>query len=47
MNIVNWNVEWRQPDSTAAAILNQRIFESDPDLICLTESYSDFLSTLR
>lgn len=43
LSIVNWNVEWRQPQGRAARILRQRIFASDPDVICLTESYRDFL----
>lgn len=43
LSIVNWNVEWRPPRSRAAQILRDRIFECDPDVICLTESYRDFL----
>lgn len=41
--IVNWNVEWRLPSSLAAATLRVRVFEQTPDIICLTESYRDFL----
>lgn len=43
LRIVNWNVEWRRPQSSAAETLRARIFEQTPDIICLTESYRDFL----
>lgn len=43
LTIVNWNVEWRLTHTLAARALRGRIFEQAPDIICLTESYRDFL----
>ena len=43
LSIVNWNVEWRLPQSRAAQGLRNRIAEQSPDVICLTESYRTFL----
>lgn len=42
VRIVNWNVEWKHSHSQAARILRERIFETDPDIVCLTEGYADF-----
>lgn len=43
LRVVNWNVEWRRPRSLSAETLRSRIFEQEPDVVCLTESYRDFL----
>jgi hypothetical protein len=43
LNILNWNVEWRRPTSSAGRTLLSRISECQPDIICLTESYTDFI----
>lgn len=43
LSIVNWNVEWRQPHTLAARMLRVRIFDQMPDIICLSESYRNFL----
>lgn len=43
LNVVNWNVEWRLPHSFAAQSLRARISEQTPDIICLTETYRNFL----
>lgn len=43
LRIVNWNVEWRRPRSSAARTLQARVFGQTPNIICLTESYRDFL----
>lgn len=41
--IVNWNVEWRKPNSAKADIILQRLFSYDPDIVCITEGHLGFL----
>lgn len=43
VSIAIWNVEWRKARSRNADILRNRIFEKQPDIICLTEAYTNFL----
>ena len=43
MVIVNWNTEWASARSPRAKIIRQRILDFDPELVCLTEAYLDFL----
>lgn len=43
VSIVIWNVEWRKARSRHADILRDRSFEKKPDIICLTEAYTNFL----
>lgn len=42
-SIVTWNVEWKPPRSRSSDILRERIFAHQPDIICLTETYANFL----
>lgn len=44
VSVVNWNIEWRLPTSRAAEVLRTRIFEHDPDVVCLTEAHVGMLS---
>lgn len=41
--IINWNVAWARPGTPRGKELLRRIFELEPDVICLTEGYTDFL----
>jgi hypothetical protein len=43
VTLVCWNVEWRAAKSLDAALLRNRIFACEPDIICLTEAPADFL----
>jgi endonuclease/exonuclease/phosphatase family metal-dependent hydrolase len=43
LRLVNWNVEWVQPRTSKGTTLLTRIFNQNPDLICLTEGYTGFL----
>lgn len=37
------NAEWKRPGAGAAAEMRRRIFLRQPAVICLTETYRDFL----
>ena len=43
LKIVNWNIEWARPKSQRGKIIKKKIESLSPDLICLTETYHDFL----
>ena len=43
LSILNWNIEWAKPDSKRGKIIKKKINELSPDIICLTETYHDFL----
>lgn len=42
MVIVNWNVEWATASSPRGKLLRERIWGQEPDVVCLTEGYTDF-----
>lgn len=44
LTLVNWNVQFRGIRSEAAGIIRERIFSHQPDVVCLTESFTDFFS---
>ena len=41
---VNWNVEWARPGSAKAKELLARILAKEPEVVCLTEAYEEFLT---
>jgi len=43
MRIVNWNVEWATLKSRRGPIILNRICDQNPEIICLTEGYLNFL----
>jgi exonuclease III len=43
-HILNWNVEWRLSSRPAGKELHDRIAQHSPDVVCLTETHTDFLS---
>lgn len=43
MVIVNWNTEWASLRSPRAGIILRQLLEFDPEVVCLTEAYLDFL----
>lgn len=46
VRIVNWNVAWATKRSDRSPELLRRIRQEEPDVICLTEAYADFLDEL-
>ena len=42
MVVVNWNVEWATATSPRGKVLREHIWEQKPDVVCLTEGYTDF-----
>lgn len=45
VNLVNWNVQWATPRSKRTPEILRRIDEYTPDVICLTETNSELLSS--
>ena len=43
MKCVVWNTEWAIPHKTRGQLLNELIFNRNPDVICLTEAKTDLL----
>lgn len=41
--VLNWNVEWARPSTPRGEELLRRISELRPQVVCLTEAYTDFL----
>lgn len=44
VSVATFNCEWRKTKSSDAAIIRERLWESDADVICLTETQRDFLA---
>jgi endonuclease/exonuclease/phosphatase family metal-dependent hydrolase len=44
MWIATWNTEWRKAGSADAEIVRQRLRALEPEIVCLTETHTDFLS---
>jgi exonuclease III len=44
MKIVNWNTAWATSSSNRGKEIKARISELNPDIVCLTETYSDFIT---
>ena len=44
LRVALWNVEWTRPRSRRADVIRRYLGSADPDIICLTESYSDMLA---
>ena len=44
MRIINWNTEWATSRSYRGKEIKKRINVYNPDIVCLTETYSDFLA---
>jgi exonuclease III len=45
MRIINWNVRWAKVKSTWGPVIHEEIFNRDPEVVCITESYKDFFNT--
>ena len=45
MSLVNWNVEWATPRSQQTPEIRRRIDGYSPDIVCLTETHTDLLSS--
>lgn len=43
LRLVNWNVEWASSRSQRGQIIRQVIQSLEPDVVCITEGYVDFL----
>jgi hypothetical protein len=41
--IALWNIAWRRPDSSAGKTILKLIIDQNPDIICITEGYENFL----
>jgi hypothetical protein len=46
VRVATFNCQWRKSGSIAANIIRERIFESSPDIVCVTEAYADFFGTI-
>ncbi len=44
MKLVNWNLEWANPDYPRGKELKRRLLEQAPDVAVLTETVADFLA---
>ena len=44
MSLVNWNVEWATPRSHRTPEIRKRVAGYSPDVVCLTETYTELLS---
>ena len=45
MSLVNWNVQWATPRSKRTPEIRKRITGYRPDVICLTETHTELLSS--
>ena len=43
MKLVNWNVQWATPRSRRRTEILRRIYEHNPEVICLTETHNELL----
>ena len=43
--VVNWNVNWATAESSRGRVIATKIAARRPDVVCLTESHSDFFSS--
>lgn len=43
VRIALWNIAWRRPGSSAGKTILNHITHHNPDIICITEGYEDFL----
>lgn len=46
MKLVNWNVEWANPQSLKTPEILNRIKQHTPEIICLTETHPDLLNDI-
>lgn len=44
MKLVNWNLEWANPDYSRGQELERRLIEQAPDVAVLTETAADFMA---
>lgn len=45
VKVATYNCEWRRTASADARLIVERLFEHDPDVICLTECHADYLKS--
>ena len=45
LSVVNWNVEWATPKSRRTPEMLSRIDRPNPDVVCLTETHDELLSS--
>lgn len=43
VSVATFNCEWRKTESSDAALIRERLWASDVDVVCLTETQRDFL----
>ncbi len=43
LRIATWNIQWKTRDSRAGQLMRERLLELDPEILCITEGYCDFL----
>lgn len=43
LKVTVWNLEWQPARSKAAETIRRRVWQDNPDVVCLTETYADFL----
>lgn len=41
--VATWNIEWAPPRSARGRAIKATLCDRSPDVLCLTETYSDFL----
>lgn len=41
--IINWNAQWAKPESKRGNLIRENIFGRDPEVVCITEGYDNFL----
>lgn len=41
-SLATWNIEWSKSSSGSAALMRERLLACDPEIVCITEGYTDF-----
>lgn len=44
VSIATWNIEWKASRTREAGLMRERLLACDPEIICLTEGYTDFFN---
>ena len=40
--VATWNLEWKDSNSREAALMRDRLLACQPEVLCITEGYTDF-----
>lgn len=44
VSIATWNIEWKKSYSVEAAVMRERLLACDPEIVCVTEGYTNFFN---